>query len=205
MPSEMEGAKGPDLFKRILILALVLILETGMLGGINYWLAGKTNSQKSELTKQNDRIKELIDLSATKEQGLSEVSAFNQRVSALSDSLSGHIYWTAFFNWLEKNTKPTVVYQNFGGDFSSGIVTIDATAKNYREAAEQMVKFRDDPMVLQFRSSTLSASHDRDGKLSGINFTVYLKLKPEVWARPRAAAAASSESSEAEGEETITE
>ncbi len=190
MPSEAEGGKAPDLRTRALILVLALVIETIVVGGVNFYLmrdAAKKKTEAAELSKQTVVIaKQAADL----EKSLSDSLLFDRQVSAVKDGLDRHIYWTKMFDILAKGSLSNVVFQNFSGDTDASMVTIEALGKSYQDVAEQIVAFKNNPLVAQLRTSAVSVRESQGGTFAGVHLTMFIKFKPEAWQKAPAAAAA---------------
>jgi hypothetical protein len=117
------------------------------------------------------------------------MTTFNTQVAAANAVLDGHLYWTSMFAYLESRTRPGVMYTNFAGDSASGILTLDAVGRSYRDVAEQIVAFREDPLIREVTARSASASIDATGSLTGVAFSVVLKIAPEAWERSSGSAA----------------
>lgn len=181
MPSELEGKKQADPGKRLLALALVLVIETAVILGA-YFFVNKTVASKStnrdELVAKVEALGKSI---AKEEASAKDVVAYQAQVAAAGEALDKHVSWTSFFAFIEKKTIPSVKYLNFSGDADSGTVTVDAVGLTYRDVAEQIVQFREEPNVIDVRTSSASARVSDTGEVTGVSFTLVLRLKPEVW------------------------
>lgn len=194
MPSDLEGNKQVDAGRRLLILALVLVVETALILGA-YFMVNQTASSRTdkrdELLAKVDALSKSI---AKQEAAAKDVVAYQQQVAAAGETLDKHIYWSSFYAFIEKKTIPSVKYLNFSGDADSGTVTLDAIGLTYRDVAEQIVQFREEANVIDVRTSSASARVSDTGEVTGVSFTLVLKLKPEVWKKVAAGAAAPSPS-----------
>ncbi len=189
MPSETEGGKAPDLRTRLLIMILALVVETIVVGGVNFYLAQDASKKKAEavdLAKQAAVVsKQASDL----QKQLGDALLFDRQVSAVKDGLNSHVYWTKMFGILEKDAQPNVIFQNLNGDVDGGVVTLDALGKAYEDVAEQIVAFQNDPLVSQLRTSAVSVRQAAGGGTAGVHLTLFVKFKPEAWQKTAAAPA----------------
>lgn len=188
MPSEMEGTAAPDIKRGLLILALVIIVETIIVGGVNFWLTNSISKKIAEREELNQRIAALNKTVAERGKEMSAVIDMDRQIQTSLDALNQHVYWTSFFRFLEDNTRPNVRFFRFAGDVDSSMFTIDIMGKTYRDVAEQIVVFRENPMVLYVRATSASAIIAQAGAVEGVSSSLVIKLKPEVW-RPAMAAA----------------
>lgn len=187
MPVERESGRRPDLRRRVIIAAVVLASELILLIAGNIVLASVMDRRTIDKDKLQGEIASVIGQIAEKEKAAKESAVLSRQMTLLEETLDRHIYWTEFFRFLEVNTLPTVRYTNIGGDAGSGIFSVDVVAAGYRDAVMQIVKFRDNPQVVQVKTSALSMQSDETGNVIGVNFSMSLKIKPVVWLKPDAA------------------
>jgi hypothetical protein len=203
MPSELEGRAQADPGKRLLALGLVLVVETVLILGAHFFInkavADKTGNRDELLAK----VEELSARVAKEEAAAKDVVAYQTQISAANESLDGHISWTSFFSFLEKRTSSSVKYLNFSGDADGGTVTLDAVGTSYRDVAEQIVRFREDPLIADVRTSSASARVSDTGEVIGVSFTLVIRVKPEVWRKTSYAAPAAPSTTTVPGSATV--
>lgn len=188
MPSELEGKAPPDLGRRLLILALVLVIETIAVGAGYFFVSRAIDARVAKRDELDGQIAQLTrDFAKQEETAAKEEAAYNGQVIAAKEALDNHVFWTRFFTFLESKTRPTVRYLNFSGDSDSGVVTLDAVGRTYRDVAEQIVALKEEPMIADVRTAAASAKVDEKGEINGVAFTMVLKLKPEAWLQPKPA------------------
>lgn len=106
--------------------------------------------------------------------------ALLERTNTMRALLNHHVYWTKFFTRLERYTDPAVAFNNsFSGDIS-GTMSLQATARDYRAMARQMLIFEE---AKDFVSSakTTSASKTQTTGSQSVNFGVQLTLVPGIF------------------------
>lgn len=181
MPSEIEGKAPPNLRKRVILLALTLVVETLALGIGYFVLLGVARSRTEEGTELAAQRSTLMLAVQKKEGAAKEAVLWNAQRIAAKESLDGHVYWTALFGFLEAKTLPSVRYNSFGGDAANGTITLDARANSYRDVAEQIVVFRNEPAVLDVRTTSASAQVNELGEIVGIAFSMSVRIDPALW------------------------
>lgn len=197
MPSDLEGQAGPDLGKRLFILALVLAAETLAIGGAYFLLSQRAGSQLQKRQELRASIADLGVSIAKAETLAKEAVVWNAQAAAAEEALDDHLYWTSFFRRVESKTLPTVKYLNFSGDGDTGTITLDAVGATYRDVAEQIVNFRAEPMVADVRTTAASARVDHLGNVIGVSFVMVIKFKPDLWKQnPTETAAADAEAAQ---------
>jgi len=181
MPSAEGEEPGTNLRRQLVVFFVVLIVETLIIGGAFLFVTKKEadatairQGLEQELAGVTRQIQE-------SEAGTKVMTLFDARVRVATDLLDNHAYWTSLFDYIRSKTKPSVIFMNFSGDRSSGMVTLDAMGASYRDVAEQIVILREDPMVKEVISSSASATVSETGEVLGVSFGLVLKLKPDVW------------------------
>lgn len=187
MPSETEGGTAPDIKRGLLILVLVIIVETIIIGGVNFWVLQTTSKKVAEREELNQRIAALNQTVVERGKDMSGVIDMDRQIQASLENLNQHVYWSNFFSFLEDNARPNVRFTRFSGDVDSSMFTIDILGKSYRDVAEQIVVLRENPSVLYVRATSASARIGQAGQIEGVTSSLVIKLKPEVW-RPAMAA-----------------
>lgn len=183
MLSDARGDRGPDMGRRILLAVLVLVLETVILGTAYFFVIRTEGTRAEERMRLEEELKKVQADVAEAEKDAKDVVAFTSQTKAVSGLLDSHIYWTTFFRYLEDVTRPTVRYLNFIGDVQKGVVTVDAMGDSYRDVAEQIVLMREQPLIEEVRTTQAAAAVNGAGEVSGVSFSMILKLAPELWAR----------------------
>ncbi len=149
--------------------------------GLNWWAdyeKARVSSAEEKFNKVSQEIKKLKDDS-------DRILAFKKRVDAADALLTDHIYWTNFFNWLEKNTLSSVNYLSFSGK-SDGVYELQATTRSFREISWQVRALLEDPAVISARVNnggkerTIDSEKDK-ASADNVNFTLSLKIDPALF------------------------
>lgn len=183
MPADMEGRQGPDLQRRLLILAFVVILEVIAIGGVNFWLIQSTAKRQAERADLDKRISDIQLVIDEQGKSLAGTVDFDRQIRTVKDSLDQHVHWTEFFRFLESNSRPNVRFLRFSGEADTGVFTVDVLAKSYRDIAEQIVVLRENPSVISVRASSASAKTNQAGEIEGVSTSMMIKVKTDVWSR----------------------
>jgi len=134
-----------------LVVAIFIIAELYM--GLNWWQeeeAIRLETTKADIARTS---KEIADF----RKSTADVLAYQDKAVEVNGLLERHIYWTQFFNWLEKNTLSTITYGNFSG-MIDGKYSFTASASSFADVSWQVKTFRDDPMTLKVLVETASDS-----------------------------------------------
>jgi len=171
-----------DWQKNITILFAVLfvtgIFVAEIYYGLDWW-------QKQEIAQAKilDKDIAMVNLEISKIRGMAdEALAYKDKSIAVTKILDEHIYWSNFFDWLEKNTLSTVKLGGFSGG-TNGIYSLSARALTYAEVSWQVKTFLDDPFVK--KAEVISVSAGLKDKITGIDpgtsFTINLEVKPDIF------------------------
>jgi hypothetical protein len=134
---------------------------------------------QTKIVLQN--IESLKKEAAPYEKDKTEAQKIQGQLEAIKNLLTLHLYWTKFFDLLEKNTIPDVYYTNFVAGEDGG-VALSAVGKSFSSVAEQLTAFREaKDFVKEVNITGASAQVDPTGQVTEVNFEVDLKLFPEVF------------------------
>ena len=111
----------------------------------------------------------------------SNLTLFQNKLSALKTILDDHQTLLPFFDGLEKNTLPEVFYSTLV--FSSdGTASLSATTTSYTNVGRQLLAFQESKgFITSVQFSGIASSLNQDGKIIGVNFTVLLRLDPALF------------------------
>ncbi len=125
------------------------------------------------------------------------VAAFKEKLDLATNLMDNHLYWTNFFNWLEKKTLSSVKYDGFEGGVI-GEYSLSANTNSYADISWQVKSFLDDDLTLAAKvesgsagdnsaqasestdasSSVPAQTDDLDGNVS---FEIELQVNPEIF------------------------
>lgn len=172
-----------DWNKNISVLMVVLFIASFLVAevyfGLDWW-------EKQEIIKakalEEDIVKVNRDISKIKATADEALNYKNKSIE-VGRLLDNHIYWSSFFNWLEKNTLSTVKYDGFSGN-TEGIYALNAKALSYAEVSWQVKAFLNDPLVKNVEVLSVNSSLTKDKTKSadtGVNFSLSFELSPEIF------------------------
>jgi len=181
---EVEFNWGRHIGSLFLILILVAGLVTEIYFGLDWW-QGQERTQTEKLKAEHAATTQQINNINNNSQDFID---FKDKVSLVEKLIDQHIYWSDFFTWLEQNTLNSVRYVDFTGDID-GEYVLAAQTKNYRDVSWQAKAFKDNPWVdeISVRSASLQEEEIKDTNLKEewIDFSIELKIKPEIFYRLR--------------------
>lgn len=177
------------IFLSIIVVIVVGLFVFEIYSGLGYW-EDQENKRAEELKVKTDILKmEVVNLNNEHAPALT----FRDKSGAFSDLLENHVYFTQFFDWLQKNTLSSVKYSGFSGDLT-GVYTLNATAPTYAEASWQAKAFLNNEMVKNVQISTVSSAGSKEGgnkekavsldaeNVAGaVSFSIALEINPEVF------------------------
>lgn len=178
-----EDQVGPDLKRKVLLLAFILVVETIIIGGAYYFISQKETAlvkAKEDILAEHQQLRDSL---TKQEEEAQKIIRFQKQVTAVAQTLNEHVFWSDLFQMLESKTQTDVRFTSFTGDSGAGTVSLDAIGRSYRAVAEQIVLFEDADFVEQARTTAAAAQVDPKGEITGVSFSVALKIKPEAWRR----------------------
>lgn len=175
-----EVAISFDWRQNLSVLALVLILAvlfvTEIYFGLDQWEAQEAQQTQAIEAQVNITNAEVSKL----KNSISPALAYKDKSAVFSNLLDNHIYWSNFFNWLEKNTLSSVKYQEFSGNLD-GSYTLEATAQTYADISWQVKALTKDPLTEKVEVLKAESASDDETKPGKVNFQLVLKVKPEIF------------------------
>lgn len=158
------------------------LLVTEIYFGLDWWQ--KQEEQKNvALNLEYETVNRQVNNIKTK---ANDAIIFKDKLLVTKKMADVHIYWTDFFNWLEKNTLNSVTYNGFSGNIL-GDYTLSANAKTFSDISWQVKVLKDNKFVDSVRVDSGSSGRGDDKeqiKLDKVvNFSLNLKVKPEIFFR----------------------
>lgn len=104
--------------------------------------------------------------------------------------LATHVYWTKFFEKIEKYTLPDVYYTGGFNASTSGLLILQATAPDFETVSKQLVVLKNAPDFVQDVSITSAQRQSAsvttilpEGAVlaSHVTFTINLNLAPDIF------------------------
>ena len=104
-----------------------------------------------------------------------EIEELGKNIILAHNALGRHIYWTNFFELLEKYTLEDVVYKGFAAG-TGGEITIDALGTNFDSVAKQL-------KILEQSENFITDVKVYSGYLTeeGVEFPIVLSLDPQLF------------------------
>jgi len=165
-----------NLFTLVIVLLITGLFVTEIYFGLDWW-------EKQENLRAQTLENKVLQVSQQVRRLKTETNkALNYKAKTfeLSKLLADHVYWTNFFNWLERNTLSTVNYSDFSGNLS-GQYSLQASTKNFADISWQVKSFLDDPITKSAAVAKAGVTVDKKTNNEKINFIINLKIKPTIF------------------------
>jgi hypothetical protein len=134
-----------------LLVAIFIIAELYL--GLDWWQKDEEVRLEQTKTVISKTAKDIADFRKSAADALS----YQDKAIEVNSLLDHHIYWTQFFNWLERDTLSTVTYGNFSGQ-TDGKYNLSGSASSFADVSWQVKTFHDDPITLNVSVETVSDS-----------------------------------------------
>lgn len=185
IPRDLSGKPDLELKKKLfksgsIVFLSLIIISLGYLGIT--WYKLRILQQKKAMEEEISLLNIQI---AGYESEKSGALKIQDRVKIVRQLLDHHIYWTKFFETLQKHTLKDVYYVNFAMTGQDRLV-ISAVAKDYESIAKQLVAFEEaNDFIKNVKIDALSANIDsEEGLYKGVNFNINLEFQPGVFLTP---------------------
>lgn len=171
-----------DWQKNILFLFMAifiaLFLVTVVYWGISFWgiksQAGKDELLSQDYYRVSREIREL-------EPQIQEMKVFQDELGKVNFLMKRHVYWTRFFDFLEKNTLADVYFFDFAGN-TSGTYVLTGRARYFEVLDAQKKRFLEDEAVTSAKITSGSLVSEKGSDVSsGVSFTVTLTVNPDIF------------------------
>jgi hypothetical protein len=105
-----------------------------------------------------------------------EVSTYQKKINDFSTLLSGHIYSSQLFPFLENLTHPKVAFSDFSADMDKKNITLSGVTDSFLTLGQQLIIFKAEKLILSVQLSNIA--FEKDGKIS---FDFNLALDPQIF------------------------
>ena len=185
IPEELAKHPELDLSKKLfvggMVIFICILLVALVYLGITWYQLRITQQIKEIEIEIAEVNKQISQLETTKTAALD----LQNRLNLIRQLLDRHVYWTKFFDLLEKYTISDVYYTNFSM-VGNDRLSISAIGKDYNSVAQQLVAFQNAAdFVKNVRIDSASAEIDTaGGNYIGVSFSVYLEFVPGIFLDP---------------------
>ncbi|MBI2644880.1 hypothetical protein HYW94_01740 [Candidatus Uhrbacteria bacterium] len=172
-----------DITQLIVSFAISVILGSAAWGAV-YLYGGKAREAIQDVRIARAAVEEQI---MSIEKNKTALLAYQTKLTAFNNLFKNHLYWTQFFEELEKHTLPNVAYDSIS--ISTNYVTsLSAHTTDYASVAKQLIAFQDaSSFVTNVEITSANAVLSPTGVSTGVNFSVRLEIDPAVITKTYAA------------------
>lgn len=170
-----------DWKKNVAILLFFIFLSGATVTVAYFWL--DSWGKRKEVENQNfvSSFTKLQSIIKKKELEMADIFAFKKRISAAKTLLDNHIYWTNFFEFLEKNTIEEVYYTGGFSGNNKGQYSISAKTKNFNILAEQIKSLRENEKITEISVSSGDIKTADKESEEELVFTLNFTVDPSVF------------------------
>lgn len=172
---------GGHLKQLFFYLFVIFLLIAAGYGGLVYWEMRASQEKEVKSVEIEDLKNKIIRLS----KDVKEIQDFQKQLALANSLLNRHIYWTNFFEFLEKNTLANVYYNGGFSGNTEGKYSFAATTDNYKTISDQMAVMRNNPNVINVSinsgtQSTGKKTEDKAGETT-VSFQMSLDLDTGIF------------------------
>jgi hypothetical protein len=160
-----------------------VMLGVGAWGAV-YVYGGKEREAIRDIRAQRAAVETEI---AGIEKNKGALLAYQTKLESFNNLFKNHIYWTQFFEELEKNTLPNVEYDAISIS-TSYTTSLSAHTTDYASVAKQLIAFQNaTSFITAVEITSANAALSPAGTITGVNFSVKLSIDPAVITKTYAA------------------
>jgi Tfp pilus assembly protein PilN len=168
-----------DWNKNLLVLILVLLLAGFLVVEIYFGLNWWEKQEAAQIQVLSDQVAKLDAEAAKLKKTASAALSYKEKSAVFTDLLDNHIYWSNFFNWLEKNTLSSVRFEGFTGTVD-GVYSLAATTDNFADVSWQVKAFLNDPLVKNVQVIEATAAKDQT-KAGRVGFSISFEVNQDIF------------------------
>jgi len=176
-----EGVTYFDWKDKLKVLGINILLTLVILGTAYGYLEYRergVNKKSTGISNEIDQLKSSIN---NLEKEAEIIDVFQGKVKIVSSLLDKHVYWTNFFDFLEKKLLTDVYLDsNFSGD-DSGYFELETIGNKFSDLTDQSKVLRADEKVDNLLISTGEAVSGKDNKNQVVKFTINLEVSPSIF------------------------
>ncbi len=155
------------LFYGLVLIAVLLIITYFVL----FYLQNKAEGTLSDLEA---RLQEVREPEVSRMEA--EIISDKKKIDDFAPFLESHVLTSNFFNFLEKNTHPKVVFADLNISINIARVTLSGKTDNFLSLGQQLAIFDDNPMV-----DNLVLSHISLNDKGGVDFHLNMLLNQNIF------------------------
>src|SRR3989344_4417839 len=172
IPEGGESFKAVNLGRRIWSLAIFVALCFTVIFATFLIIKGV---ERSSIAKIDGLKSQIANTKSETEKSMSDylkVSLFSRQIKAAGGIMNSHYSFAKVFQLIEARTLPGVYYTNIVGASEGKSFVLEARARDFEEAAKQIVALREDARVVKASVSAITADVTEAGVLSDVKFVM---------------------------------
>lgn len=169
-----------DWYKNIAMLIIFVFLSFVLILEIYLALSWWQSKNDSAVSQEEARFVELS-VETKKIRGEAEEALnFQTKLNRANYVLDNHLYWSNFFDYLEKNTLENVQYITFEGDIL-GNFSIPAISDNFPSLGQQIYQLQSDSNTIKASISSGEKLESKEESVEEIEFEINLQVSRELF------------------------
>jgi len=169
VPVRAPGVSG----QLLMLTSLLFFISLASYVGLDY---GYKPYLENEIQKLDESIAKYTAQVSPADQ--TNLINFYSQLSNLKTLLSGHVFGSRFFEWIEKYTQINVSIQNLSFNAAQGTINISGLAKSIDDIGEQVFVFSQLPEVKKINLSGITAAPSKTSQLW--QFTLAVTIDPKL-------------------------
>ncbi len=170
-----------NVFYFLLFFISACLLVAGAYGVLS-WREHRAEAHYQEIVNKSEGLDQQI---TSKKKEMADIFVFREKLKLASILLDQHIYWTPFFDFLEKNTLGDVYYLGFAGD-TEGEYVLPAVARDFGAIESQVKQLLNNKYVLKAeveQGSTIlqDFGEGTTSAVGAVSFDLNLSVDPSIF------------------------
>ncbi len=169
-----------DWQRNVIYLVIGVLFSSIILSGAYFSTSYIYESQDNNTKEYAEEIKEIKIKIVEAEKEIKKIKSFGAKIKLVKETLDKHIYWTDFFDFMEKNTLPNVYFADFSGS-TDGVYNLSATTKDFDTLYAQILHLKNNANVLEVKTESGNRAIDSETDESEVSFSLNIKLNSNIF------------------------
>ena len=169
-----------DWYKNIAFLVVFVFLSFVLVGEVYLALIWWQEENNSTVSQEAGRFIELSEETKKIRGEAEEALTFQTKLNRANYILDKHIYWSNFFDYLERNTLENIQYISFEGDIL-GDFSIPAISDSFPSLGQQVYQLQSDPNTIKVSIDSGEKLESEEENLEQVEFNINLKVDPVLF------------------------
>jgi hypothetical protein len=169
-----------DWYKNIAMLVVFIFLSFLLVAEVYLALSWWQQENDSTVSQDEKRFVELNEETRKIRAEAEEALTFQTKLNKANYILDNHLYWSNFFDYLERNTLENIQYASFEGDIL-GEFSIPAVSDNFPSLGQQVYQLQADPDTEKVSIDSAEKLESEEENLEQVEFVIDLKINPSLF------------------------